>query len=180
MTAANGSYVKTLATGTDGVGTDFALDDIDAANQNAWDTAKADPDVIYVNSSQCARMTNLWLAANGGPVSYVVPDKSALGDLTGGYRLTGYVNKITGKAQRIVTHPFMPSGTMFAYTNTIPFPTGGDMVGVDIEFSRDYQQVDYALTARRWDFEVFCREVLRLKFTGGTWVIRNASAKTTA
>ena len=25
----------------------------------------------------------------------------------------------------------------------------------------------YALTARRWDFEVFCREVLRVKFPGG-------------
>lgn len=173
-------YVKTLATGTDGVGTDFVLDDIDTANKSVWDNNLADPEVILVNSTQMARMTNLWLAANGGPVSYVVPDKGNLGALTGGYRLTGYVNKITGREQRIITHPYLPSGTIVGLTQEIPFPTGGDQVAIDIETSRDYQQVDYALTARRWDFEVFSRECLRLKFPGGAWVIRNASAKTTA
>lgn len=164
---------------TAGLGTDFALANIDGQNKQVWDNAKADPDEIFVSSATCARLTNLWLAANGGPVSYVVPDKGNLGALTGGYRLTGWINKITGKQQKVTTHPNMPDGTIMALSYTIPFPTGGDQVGIDVEYSRGYQQVDYALTQRAYEFEVYSREVPRLKFSGGAWIINNASSKTT-
>jgi len=145
-----------------------------------WDNAKGDPDVIIAGSKACARLTNLWLAANGGPVSYVVPDASALSSLTGGYRLTRYVNKITGKPSVVITHPNMPDGMLMALTFQIPFPTGGDQSGIEVEYSRGYQQVDYARVARRDDFEVYSRECLKLKFVGGGWLLTNASSKTTA
>ena len=173
--------IKTLAKDvTAGLGTDFTLDDLDALNLAVWDNAKGDPDVIIAGSKACARLTNLWLAANGGPVSYVVPDASALSSLTGGYRLTRYVNKITGKPSVVITHPNMPDGMLMALTFQIPFPTGGDQSGIEVEYSRGYQQVDYARVARRDDFEVYSRECLKLKFVGGGWLLTNASSKTTA
>ena len=178
LTAAAGAQIKTLATGTDGIGTDFILDDIDAMNKAVWDNAKGDPETIWMNSTQIARATNLALAANGGPSLFVQAQSDAMAQLTGGYLLANYINKATGRTQKVRVHPYLPDGTMLAYSNQIAFPTGGDMVGVDIEVSRDYQQVDYALTARRYDFEVFCREVLRLKFPGGAWVIRNIRSNT--
>jgi hypothetical protein len=180
FTAALGASVTTLAAGSDGVGTDFTLDNIDAANKAVWDAAKANPENIWMNSTQLMRATNLVLAANGAPTLFVQAASDEMAQLTGGYMLAKYVNKSTGRLQNVRVHPYLPSGTMLAYSNTIPFPTGGDMVGIDIETSRDYQQVDYALTARRYDFEVFCRECLRPKFPGGAWVLRNCSAKTSA
>jgi hypothetical protein len=178
LTAALGAQIKTLAKGVDGVGTDFTLDDIDSMNKAVWDNAKADPETIWMNSTQVVRATNLVLAANGAP-SLFVSNVADMKELTGGYLLANWINKATGRVQRVRVHPALPDGTMLAYSNQIPFPTGGDMVGVDIEVSRDYQQVDYALTARRYDFEVFCREVLRMKFPGGAWIIRNIRSNQT-
>jgi hypothetical protein len=180
LTAANGAQVTTLATdSTNFLGTDFQLSDIDSANKAVWDNAKGNPEVIWMNSTQIIRATNLVLAANGAPSLFVNAPSDDMANLTGGYMLAKYVNKATGRLQQVRVHPYLPDGTMMAYSNVIPFPTGGDMVGVDIETSRDYQQVDYALTARRYDFEVFCREVLRMKFPGGAWVIRNIRSNQT-
>lgn len=174
LTAANGAYVKTLATDTTlGVGTDFTLDDIDYANKKVWDVAKGNPDVIYMNSTQRARMTKLWLASNGGPTTLVQAGSADQAGLRGGFLLSEYVSVATGAVQRIETHPYLPDGTMLALSHMIPFPTGGDMVGVDVEVSTDYRAIDYALTANRYDFGVFCREALRVKFPGGAWVLRN-------
>lgn len=173
LASGSGAYVQTQATGTAGVGTDFALTDIDAANKAVWDQAKGDPETIYMNSTQLVRATNLVLEANGAPTLFVQAESQDMAALTGGFALAKYVNKSTGRLQQVRVHPYLPDGTMLAFSRTIPFPTGGDTVGVDIETSRDYQQVDYALTARRYDFEVYLREVLRMKFPGGAWVIRN-------
>ena len=181
LTAANGAYVKTLATDTTtGLGTDFVLSDIDAANKSVWDNAKANPGVIYMNSTQRARATKLWLAANGGPTMFVQATSEDMSGVTGGYLLSKYVNIATGRIQQIETHPYLPDGTMLALSDIIPFPTGGDMVGVDVVVSTDYRAIDYALTANRYDFGVFCREVLRVKFPGGAWVIRNAKSNAAA
>ena len=180
FTATLGASVKTLATGTSGVGTDVTLDDIDAMNQSVWDTARGNPETIWVNSAQMSRLTNLVLAANGAPTLFVQAGTDEMAQLTGGYMLAKYVNKTTGRLMAVRVHPAMPNGMMLAFSQTIPFPTGGDQVGIDIEFSRDYQQVDYALTAKQYEFEVYCREALRPKFPGGAWVIRNMSGKTTA
>jgi hypothetical protein len=181
LTAALGATVTTLATDTVNYsGTDFQLNDIDLANKAVWDNAKGNPETIWMNSTQLIRATNLVLASNGAPTLFVQASSDEMSQLTGGYMLAKYVNKATGRIQNVKVHPYLPDGTMLAYSNAIPFPTGGDMVGVDIETSRDYQQVDYALTARRWDFEVFCREVLRMKFPGGAFVIRNIRSNTSA
>lgn len=174
FTASAGASVTTLATDTTNyAGTDFALSDIDAANKACWDNAKGNPETIYMNSTQIIRATNLVLAANGAPTLFVQAQSEEMAQLTGGYMLANYINKATGRVQKVKVHPYLPDGTMVAYSNVIPFPTGGDMVGIDIETSRDYQQVEYALTARAYEFEVFCRETLRPKFPGGSWVIRN-------
>jgi hypothetical protein len=181
LTAANGAYVNTLATDIlTGVGTNFTLSDVDAANKSVWDTAKADPETIFMNSTQRARATNLVLAANGAPTLFVKAESEDMAQITGGYLLSKYINKATGRAQKIVTHPYLPDGSMLAISQMIPFPTGGDMVGVDVEVSSEYRQIDYALQQNRYDFGVFCREVLRMKFPGGCWVIRNIKSNVNA
>lgn len=180
FTAANGSFVRTLAIGTPGVGTDFTLDDIDAANKSVWDNARGNPEIIWMHSTQLIRATNLVLASNGAPTLFVKAESDDMAQLTGGFMLAKYVNKATGRLQQVRVHPALSEGTMMAYSNTIPFPTGGDQVGIDIEYSRDYQQVDYARTAKQDEFEVYVREALRPKFPGGAWVINNCSPKQTA
>ncbi len=174
LTAANGAQITTLATDTTaGLGTDFTLAHIDGLNKLVWDTAKGNPEVIYMNSTQRMRATNLVLVANGAPTLFVQAGTEDMAEITGGYLLAKYINKATGRVQRVETHPDLPDGTMLAMSHMIPFPTGGDMVGVDIQVSTDYRQIDYAQTSNKYEFGVFCREVLRMKFPGGAWVLRN-------
>lgn len=181
LTAANGAQIKTLDTDTStGLGTDFTLDDVDALNKSVWDNAKGDPEIVYMNSTQRARMTKLWQAANGGPTTVVEANSGASAALRGGYLLREYVNVATGSVQQLVTHPYLPDGTMVGLSHQIPFPTGGDMNGVDVEVSTDYREVDYAMSQNRYDFGVYAREVLRVKYPGGAWVLRNIKSNAKA
>jgi len=181
LTAANGAYVKTLDVDTaTGVGTDYGLDDIDAANKYVWDRSKAQPETLYMNSTQRARLTKLWRAANGGPTTFVQTNSPDQSGLRAGNLVSEIVNVATGAIQKVETHPYLPDGTMVALSETIPFPTNGDQVAIDVEVQQEYMSQDYALTANKYDFGVFAIEALRVKFTGGCWVLRNIKSNANA
>lgn len=169
------NLATSLATGTNGTGTSLALSDIDSLLQNMWDTYRVDPDVIYVNSQQSKKITDLVLAASGAPTLYVTSgaEKAAI---TGGYRVTHYINKITGKPIPIVTHPYLDPGTVLIGTYAMPFPASDIDNPVEIETRMDYLQIDYPVTSPKWEFEVLVDQVLKLFFPGSWAVIRNVAA----
>lgn len=172
ITDANGAIVTTLDTGTYGVGTALSLDTLDAHLQRMWDTWKANPDVMYVNSQQSLQITNLVLAANGAPTLYVTngADKSAI---TGGYRVTSYLNKTTGKPIDIVTHPYLNAGTILVGTYEMPFAASDIDNPIEVETRQEYMQLEYPIVAPKWEFEVLVDELLKLMFIGGWSAIRN-------
>jgi hypothetical protein len=164
---------KTLATGTNGTGTALALTDVDDLLQDQWDTWRANPDAIVVNSDQAIKLTKLVLAANGAPTMFMTSDASAIGNMTGGYRLTKYVSPVTGKPLDIITHPYLASGTLLTLSFDMPFP-GGDIDNVmEVQTRQEYMQIDYPLTSPKWEYEVLVDEVLKLYFPGSCGVIRN-------
>lgn len=169
------AQVSTLATGTEGTGTKLALDDLDAMLQNIWDNAKGNPDVIIVNSREARTITDLWVKANGGPTVYVqtVADQAGA---TAGYRLTHFINKVTGKNIPLVTHPYLMQGTLLALTMEMPFPASDIMNPWEVEARQEYYQLDYPLTSPKWEFEVMVDEALKGYFPGAQGVIRNIAA----
>jgi hypothetical protein len=172
--AAIPTNVRTLGTGTAGTGTAFSLTDIDDMLQNSWDNYRVDPDAIYMNSQESRRLTNLVLAAGGAPTLYV-NSGAAKAEITGGYRVTAYVNKVTGKQIPIIVHPYLEQGTMLGLTFSMPFPASDIDNPIEIETRQEYMQLDYPVTSPKWEFEVLVDEVVKLFFPGSCFVIRNCN-----
>jgi hypothetical protein len=168
---------RSLATGTNGTGTQLANSDLDAALKSLWDNAQADPDVIVVNSEQSIKITANILAANGGPTLYVsqTGEGANQGALTGGYRATHYMNPVTGKPIPIKVHPYLAAGTLLILTLNMPISIPDSQIdnAIDIFVQAEYMQLDYAMSTPKWEYEVRVEETLRVFFTGGCAVIRN-------
>lgn len=168
-----GGTVVTLPTGTAGTGTAFSMTYWDTLCQTMWDTWKAWPQIVLVNSAESISITNAVLAANGGPTLYMTNDPSELGKLTGGYRATALINKVTGFATPIIVHPYLKPGTLLAPSFDMPFPASDINNVIEIETRQEYLQIDYPLTAPKWEYEILVDEVLKVFFPGGCGIIRN-------
>ena len=164
---------KTLANGALGVGTQLALADIDDVLQDMWDTYRTDPDLICVNSEESRKITELVLAAAGAPTLYVTNDASQKSNVTGGYRVTHYLSKVTGKPIPIETHPYNHRGTIGIFTFEMPFSASDIDNPIEIETLQEWMQIDYPPTRPAWDFEVLVDEVVKVYFPGANAVIRN-------
>jgi hypothetical protein len=114
------------------------------------------------------------LAAGGAPTLYV-NSGAAKAEITGGYRVTAYVNKVTGKQIPIVVHPYFEQGTMLGLTFGMPFPASDIDNPIEIETRQDYMQLDYPVTSPAWEFEVLVDELVKLFFPGSCFVIRNCN-----
>ncbi len=166
------NFNTTLATGTPGTGTNLALVNIDDLLQSMWDTYRTDPDLLVVNSEESINITNLVLAASGAPTLYVQRNEDKAG-ITGGYRVTHYINKATGKPIPIEVHPYQEQGTIGIFTFEMPFSASDIDNPIEIETLQDWMQIDYPPTAPRWDFEVLLDEVVKMYFPGANATIRN-------
>ncbi len=166
---------KTLTTGVAGVGTKLSLDDLDGVLQDMWDTYRTDPDCLCVNSEESITITKLVLAANGGPTLYVTQSDNK-SEITGGYRVTHYVNKATGKPIPVITHPYNPQGSLMFCTFEMPFAASDIDNPIEIETLQDWLQIDYPLVAPKWEFEILLDEVIKVYFPGANAVIRNVAA----
>jgi len=173
---------RTLATGTNGTGTQLALTDIDTALKSMWDNAQADPDVLVVNSEQSIKITKLILAANGGPTLYVAQTNEGAnqGAITGGYRCTHYLNPVTGKPIPIKVHPYLQAGTILILSLNMPVSIPDSQIdnAIDVFVQSEYMQLEYALTSPKFEYEVRVEETLRVFFTGGCAAIRNIAPNT--
>lgn len=171
------NFNRTLATGTPGTGTQLALSNLDDLLQDMWDTYRTDPDLIVVNSEESIKITDLVLAASGAPTLYVQSgaEKSAV---TGGYRVTHYINKATGKSIPIEVHPYLEQGTIGVFTFEMPFPASDIDNPIEIETLQEWMQLDYPPTRPAWDFEILLDEVVKLYFPGSCGVIRNIAPRT--
>jgi hypothetical protein len=165
------NIVTTLATGTAGIGTVLAQTHLDDLLQNMWDTYRASPDVIYMNSEESINLTNLVLAAGGAPVLQIGNAEKA--GVVGNYRVSSWINKATGRIIPIEVHPYLEQGTMLFGTFEMPFPASDIDNPVEIETLQEYLQIDYPPTRTAWEFEVLVDEVIKLFFPGSWGVIRN-------
>lgn len=164
LVAANSAYSKALATGTAGTGTPVMLSDIDAMLQSIWNTGRGNPDVLFVNVQESVRITNQVLASSGAPTLFVAQDADGRdkGMIAGGYRVSHYINKATGRPVPIVTHPYMPQGTLFALSLELPFPVADLSNPVEFEARQEYLQLDYPVTQPTRNFDVIVDGALKV------------------
>jgi hypothetical protein len=171
-TFGNFGYSKVLATGTNGTGTTFSLNDVDTMLWNLWNSYGAIPDFLVMNPVHAVDLTAKCRAA--GLIRLVVDDSKA-GNLIGGSRVTGYIHPVVDKEIGVIAHPWWPQGSIFALSLGLPpgVPLAETMNAYEVKTQIDYYQLEYAVTAPKYSIEVRCLEALAGYFLLGSGIICN-------
>lgn len=184
LTSGSGAYVKTLATGTGGVGSTLTSDgvggivEIDVALASFWDNYRLSPDTIWVSSQQQKDISAKVLAGNANTAqrfSFNVDQ----GMIAGGVMVRSYLNKFSmDGAQEIPIriHPNMPAGTIMFTSNSIPYPLSGVGNVMQMRMRRDYYSIAWPQRTRKYEFGVYADGVLQNYFPPAFGVIQNIAA----
>jgi hypothetical protein len=184
LVSGSNAYVKSLATGTAGVGTTLNGDnaggivEIDAALKDRWDNYRLTPDTMWVGSQVANDVSKKILAnSNSGAQRFnivVEQDK-----IVGGVMARSYLNKFSmagAKDIAIRIHPNMPAGAILMTTKALPYPMSNVGNIMQIRCRQDYYQIQWPPRARRWESGVYADEVLQNYFPPSMAVITNIAA----
>lgn len=180
----SGSYVKTMANGTAGVGKDLTSDgnggitELDDAFDWYWTNLRTSPDEIWVASGVYKRLQSKILAGAATAARFVFTTDQR--GITGGVIVKGYLNKIgkTGEAVEvpIKVHPDLPEGTLLFVIQNPPYKLSGVTEVERILLRQEYYAMEWPMVQRRSDFGVYFDGVLQHYFTPALGVIRNIGA----
>lgn len=176
-----GSYAKTLATGTAGVGTPLTGDgaggivEIDDALQSFWDNWRLSPDAIWVSSQEAKNISRKILAGNANAAQRFVFN-SAQDAIGGGVMVRSYLNRFSmagGKEIPIRIHPNLPNGTLLFTSMSIPYQLSGVNNVIQVKTRKEYYQVEWPLRTRKYEYGVYADEVLQHYFPASMGYITN-------
>jgi len=167
---AGGGYVKSLATGTPGIGSPLtssgrgSINEIDDMLISMWNNNQLSPTVIYCNAQEIRNIsTKVLTGASSAPmVRYNVGENASSMQLAASPFVDTYFNPITKQPLRIEVHPNMPPGTILAWADDLPAQYQSSEVPnvAEIRARQDYYQIDWPVTSRQQAVGVYCEEVL--------------------
>lgn len=159
------AYIAPLATGamltSDSAG---GIVEFDAALKHFWDVWRLSPTKIYVSSQEATNISKKILgnpAGSGAQRFVFTADQSSIG---GGVMVTSYRNKysMNGAVEiPIVIHPNMPAGTVLFFTNKLPYPLSNVGNVCQVRTRREYYQIEWPLRSRKYEYGVYCDQVLQ-------------------
>ena len=177
-----GSYQSTLATGTPGTGTPLTPDgkggvvQIDAALKSFWDNYRLSPSTLWVNSQEMGAISAATANASTTGAQRIV-FATEPGKVIGGAVITrSYLNKygMDGNTElQIRLHPNMPPGTMLFTTARLPYPLSNVTNVMQMRMRRDYYQIEWPQTSRKYQYGVYEDGVLQNYFPPSQGVITN-------
>ncbi len=150
----------------------FVLSDIDNMLLAMYQQAAGDPDIIVMNPIAATRISNLLQAANGQTRITVEANSPEQSALAANYRITQYINKVTGKAIPIVEDRYCPVDVILAVPIKMPFPSADVPNAVEIETNQEYWGVDFAVTSSQFQFADYLESTLKVYFLGGLGMLR--------
>ena len=174
-------YVYQMPTGTPGTGTpltsngDGGIVEIDAALKSMWDNYRLSPSVIYVSSQEQRNITAKILASASNAAQRFMVDAKQ-GALAGGFAVRSYLNpySMDGAVEiPIKIHPNLPSGTMLLFTEHLPYPLSNVGVINQMRLRRDYYQIEWPMTSRKYQYGVYFDGVLQCYAPFSLGVISN-------
>ena len=128
-----------------------AFNDLDNLFNLLWINAKGDPDMLLMNSQESMTITNS--LAN---TPFFIQPQGQQNETMGGYRVSRFINKVTGTFVDLRVHPTLPQGTVLALGFQMPawFP-GSDISNVwEFNYLYDYLSLEYAVSQPRLPIEV--------------------------
>lgn len=178
--ASLGSTIKTLATGTAGVGTKLTSDgaggiaEFNDVCQLMWDNYKLGPQEILCSAADKMAIDVLCMANGSAPLVRFQGDfGQAASGMVAGATVGSILNKVTGELMRIRVHPNAVQGSILMYAKSIPYPLSGVGNIMQVKCRRDYYQIDWPLVTRRYEFGVYLDSVLQHYFPAAIAVINN-------
>lgn len=163
------AYIATQPTGTAGTGTPLTSDgaggivEIDAALKHFWDVYRLSPTKIYLSSQEQQNISKKILAANSNAAQRFVFTVEQ-SKIAGGTMVRSYLNKFSMNGAieiPLELHPNMPPGTILFFTNKLPYPLSNVGNVVQIRTRREYYQIEWPLRSRKYEYGVYCDEVLQ-------------------
>lgn len=180
VAAGSGSYQKSLATGTAGVGTTLTstgsgtggIAEFDAAILSFYNQYRLIPTDIWISGSDQNAVKKLILAGNtNAAVFFQGPE----GEIKAGARVRTYTNPIGyGTTDlRLRVHPFLPQGTVLFTTEKVPYALSNVRTIMKMNLRRDYYSILWPLRSRKYEYGVYFDGVLQHYFPGSMGYINN-------
>jgi hypothetical protein len=172
--AANNAYFKSLD-GTfltsDGAA---GINEIDAALQSLFDNFRLGPNYILVSSQEARNINKKVIANSGAPlVRFTKPADDGNMSVVAGTEVRAYFNKFTGQIIPLMTHPNLPAGTILGVTSELPYPLPDVENVFRIKARREYYEVRWPVTTRRYDHGVYASELLQHYAPFSMFLIQN-------
>jgi len=181
LTSGSGAYVYTMPTGTGGVGTpltggtDGTITEIDTALQSFWDNYKLSPDTLWVSSQEMKNIRKKALVGTTSSAQRFVFETDQRGIIMG-TAVKSYTNPFAmggSKDIAIKLHPSLPAGTMVFTSSTIPYKLPNVAQPLQMKLRRDYYQIEYPQTRRKYEYGVYADGVLQNYFPPAFGMITN-------
>lgn len=163
----SGAYIANQATGTVGVGTGLTSDkaggivEIETAFVNFYNKYRLSPTVMYVSSQELVNITKSIIGNNGAPLLRLTTDALNPSAVQAGLVVGEYLNKVTGQKVAIRVHPNLPAGTIFFFTEKLPYPMSNVGNTTQVLLRQDYYQLEWPLRTRKYEYGVYADGVLQ-------------------
>lgn len=166
--SASGAYYKHLS--ADGVKRSLTPDgaggivEIEEALAYYYDVHKIAPTHLFVSAQEMQTIRQALLSGPNANLYRLNLTSPATG-ITGGSKVISYFNQYASgvgvEDLKIVLHPYMPSGTMLFFTDTLPYPANGIPTICRMNMRRDYFQIEWPMRTLKTEYGVYCDGVLQ-------------------
>jgi hypothetical protein len=140
-----------------------------------WTNYKLTIDRIYLGGTLITSVTKAIMSGGSSGAQRIVFESNAAGNVTGGTKVVQYRSKYsnTGAAKvvDIMTHPWMPDGTVYFDLINNPYPAAGNSIPAvrRVMSLEDHFSLHWPYRALKHELGVYCFETLQnyIPFGGG-------------
>lgn len=162
------AYIANQPTGSVGTGTPLTSDgaggivEFEQAFVYFYNRFRLSPTRIYLSVQELINVTKKIVGNGGAPLLKLNANINVqTGAIAAGVVVGSYWNKVTGTEIPLVVHPNMPSGTIFFYTEALPYPAANVQNVAQMLMRRDYYQIEWPLRTRKYEYGVYADGVLQ-------------------
>ena len=119
-----------------------------------YNSTMADPEVIFTTAS-VRRAISKALQQGGNSTSYRFNYATGTDGIAVGAMVTGVANEATGTMLELVTHRFMPAGTMVIHQKQLPFPDSGVSATVEAHSVVDSLLIEWPTIGFTYDISSY-------------------------
>lgn len=151
-------------------GNNGTINEIDNLLYTVYNNSRVSPDLILMSTLDHYNASNK-IINSGGAYTLFRPDQLSERQKTiGGAYVETYLNKyVDGQPIPMMSHPWLPQGTVLAITERVPYPNSEISNTLEVEVIEDYNQFEYGVSRTansatggpRYDYDVRVNEAFK-------------------